>query len=440
MRSQSSSKPLLKRNDAPDAVFFIVAVLLFLASMNLFNKYFYLVFFALAIFIVLGRSTFSVNLWLIVLVLFSCCSLLFNPESLYGITAAIKKFIYPLCYFLGLNILTQRKRSHKNGSIAEEMKRAERLFLSLCVVIAAGIAIHVLLNLLINLEESNRNLIDIWTEQPTSATLHAAMMCLGIGMIPALLLNKSSVRLKVFAAVQLIVFVIFALMLASRTFFVLAALVFVVGIVDVMLHSKSRALLKKILLVLFCIALLLVLIFVANPFGIRTWLEGTNFYQRFFGEYASGLFSDTRLVLKRKYFEKMFSWEYMWGGDALRRAVGGSYAHELYLDTYSADGIIAYVLVIAFVFSSSLRAFRLALGRKGRVSRLSAALILGILVALNVEFFIEPILAGISWLFPTYCLLAGMTDRLSVLARTAENEEARAAGNDHRKEKRRRYI
>ena len=387
---------------------------LLLSSMNFGNKYFYFLFFCFAVLFLLGLPSFRVNGMVLVLFGISISYLLFNPDSAYSVTGFIKQFVYPLSYICGLNCLRQFERSKKGELTDKEYgKIQERGFLLLCFVIALGILVHVILNLYANPDPSDRTIIDFWTGNATSATGNAALLCFGVGMIPALLVNKSGLFGKIFAVVSLAISVVFALILAGRTFFLLFAIVFFATVLfSAYLTRKAK---KAVRIIVICAVAvgIFVLLFSNNAFGLQDAFTGSNFYDRFFGEHANiELNEDGRLERKRMFFDNMFYWENLWGGGALRAASNGKFAHELYLDLLSDAGIIAYVLVIVFVFSRTIRAVKFAFSRESGIAPVTAAIIFGLFLSLNIEFLIEPIIQGMPWLFPTFCLLCGMLDYL----------------------------
>ncbi len=395
---------------------FLFIPCLFLSSLNFINKYFYFLYacFAILFFFLIGMRTFYVNGMVFVLFGISLCYLIFSPDSSYAITGFLKLFVFPLSYICGLNCLRQFEYSKKDKVDEDELwEKRKRGFLLLCMVIAAGLLVHVLLNLYANPEAAGRNIVDFWTKDATSATCNAAMFCFGIGLIPALLLHKSGVWGKLFAAVNIVAFVAFALVLAGRTFFLLFAIVFVSVLFFSSFRERKTKAIWRALLIIVLVTGALTLLYMQNIFGIRELFESSNLYERFFGKYSNiDLTDDTRIRSKQTYFDNMFYWGNMWGGGALRAASNNAYAHELYLDLLSDAGIIAYILSIVFVFSRTVRAVRFAFSQESKISPLISSLIFGIFLSLNIEFFIEPILQGVPWLFPTFCVVCGMVDYL----------------------------
>ena len=161
---------------------------------------------------------------------------------------------------------------------------------------------------------------------------------------------------------------------------------------------------------------LLVVAYQKNLFGIKDGFENSNFFDRFFGKNSTiAIDEDSRLSSKSRYFALMG--EYLWGGGYIRNKLNGAFAHELYLDTYSRAGIVPYILLIVFVFSATFRAIRLVARKELPV--FTNCLILGLFLSINIEFLIEPIMEGVPWLLPLFCILCGMTDYMA----TYSNEQ-----------------
>lgn len=400
----------------------IFSLSLFLSSMNFINKYFYFLFFCFAVLFIFGTRSLYINASVAALFGISFSYLIFNSAAVaYSITGIIKQFVYPLSYLCGLNCL---KLFDGADTEIERAKKREKGFVFLCYVIAAGILAHVILNLSINQSINDRNILDFWGGA-SSATCNAAMFCFGIGMIPALLLNKSGIFGKIFAIGSLIAFLFFALILAGRTFFLLFLIVFVLSLLFSAYKSGDFRKAFRIILIVSVVALVLILLYMQNAFGAKDIFESSNFYERFFGKWAMDLTEDGRSERKLMYYANMFYPENMFGGGNLRLASNNKYAHELYLDLLSDAGIFAYLITIFFVFSRTYRAVRLAANKNSVYSKFFAVLIFGIFLSLNIEFFIEPILQGVPWLFPTFCLVCGMVDYMILKAPTEKGETKR---------------
>ena len=383
-------------------LFLFLSFFLFLSSMNFLNKYFYFIFIAFTVFFFFINKSIAITPTFFLLLFLSFMLILFDTVSVNSILDIIRQFIFPLSYLLGINCINpQTYKAKKNQS------NYEKLFLSFCFIISLGILIHVALNFYTNFDSEDRSIVDFWVNSSSSATGQAALFCFGIGCLPALFLNKSNKGLKIFAFISIFIFSSFALVLAVRTFFVLFAITFLCVFIYFIcvIEDKIRAL--KTFFIILLILALLVALYQNDIFNLKNNFENSNFFERFFGNHSTmDIDEDSRLSNKSRYFAIMG--EFPWGGGHIRDELNGAYAHELYLDTYNRAGIIPYILLIIFVFGSTFRAFRLVANKK--FSILTNCLILGLFLSINIEFMIEPIMEGMPWLLPTFCILCGMVD------------------------------
>ena len=73
--------------------------------------------------------------------------------------------------------------------------------------------------------------------------------------------------------------------------------------------------------------------------------------------------------------------------------------------------IVFYIMIIVFVFGRTFNALKLIKSKK--LSLFTNCLILGLFISINIEFLIEPIVEGVPWLLPTFCILCGMVDYMA---------------------------
>ena len=394
-----------KQNPFSSFVFLFLSVLLFLSSMNFMNRYFYFIFIAFILFFFFNNKSISITPTFFLLLSLSILFIIFDTEVVKTTNDVIRQFIYPLSYILGLNCIKP-----KTYGIENSKNNTEKLFFIFCVITSLGLLIHIILNLYMNWDSTDRNVIDYWVKVESSATCNAALFCFGIGCLPAFFLNKTDKLLKIFSIVSLCVFVLFSLLLAGRTFFILFSITFICVFIYFIfsIEKKSKAL--KVFLIVSLIILLLVILYQNNVFNLKTVFEESNFYDRFFGDNSDvELDEDGRLKKKALYFTLMD--DYFWGGGKLRQAAKTAYAHELYLDTYSRAGFIPYIMMVIFVFGRTFNALKLIKSKK--LSLFTNCLIMGLFISINIEFLIEPIVEGVPWLLPTFCILCGMVDYMA---------------------------
>ena len=89
-----------------------------------------------------------------------------------------------------------------------------------------------------------------------------------------------------------------------------------------------------------------------------------------------------------------------------------SFAHDLLLDAYDEYGVIVFLLLIVILIVGVAHLYRL-LRRTGYGESIKLATLL-ISCAVLLEFTVEPILAGIPWLFSCYCLINGCVTGMNI--------------------------
>ena len=93
----------------------------------------------------------------------------------------------------------------------------------------------------------------------------------------------------------------------------------------------------------------------------------------------------------------------------------GEYAHDILLDTYDQCGIFAFLALIVLFVINIYQTARFVFDR--RFSFNVRLLVLCVSIVFAVEFFIEPILQGITWFFCAFCFMQG------VIANALENAD-----------------
>ncbi len=378
----------------------ITLLLLFFAGMNVGNRYYYFCFVATALFIGLRRS-YVFDLQLIALLLLSLFLVCFSPSTQsFSITATIKPFLYPMAYLVGRNFFMGKQRHDFEGK--------QKQITAICIILSAGPFIHYFINYLLNFDSVERNTVDVWTGTVLSATNQAALACMMLGVAIALLFAKTKLYVKIAAFVSLAVIFLYNLVLSGRTLFVMAAIIVLACVLYSAMETKSVQTVIGIVALLLVVAVIVGIIYAGNLFGIADYIEGSNFYARFFDDTEEDMFSTTRGELKAAYFEH-FS-EGIWGGAHIY-SLTGRYAHDLFLDTYDEAGIFALLAVICFMTRSAYVLLKMLKNRN--CSFAIRLLMLCLYVALYAEFCVEPILQGVPWLFALFCFIHGMFENIN---------------------------
>ncbi len=368
----------------------VILLLLFLGTINVGNLYFYFIFAAASITILLNARSIRIDRIFVVLLLFALCYIIFYPSATNSFKTILKYALYPMCYLLGLNFLAKERETGADD-------RTERQIATAITICAMGMFVHYLLNMSVNFDRLVRNSIDFWTGELMAATGQAGLAILALGVFVAWLFDDG--KKKLYATVGLFLILLYNMVLAGRTLILLAVLL--VGVAFFYNIKNIRAKENgKVLCTVFVVSAVLLIGYAGNWFGVREFILGSNLSERFD---SMDMGFDIRLARRIEYLARFF--DYPFGGGTLRDAIGG-YAHELYLDTYSDAGIFAYILVIVFAVDSFYTAFKII--RNGEVGENLKLLILCVYMAAFLEFLIEPIIQGMPWMFCTFCFLSGL--------------------------------
>lgn len=378
----------------------VVVVFLFAAFMNLITRNYYWTFFAFAVFLITPNRKFELNSSTFSLFLLSISMALFEPERSSSITSFLQCFTFLMAYVIGCGYSPE-----SDGSVACA-KSIEKII----YICAFGLFAHFLLNFFNNFEmmmqegSIERNTIDFWTGEVLSATGQASLACVCVGVSVAILFSKTSGFQKILAVASLLLVVAYNLILAGRTLLVIMAILFFIATVFRSLSLK-RNIVKDVLIVSAIIAVL-VFLYNVDVFGAKSTFENSNFYYRFYEQDARGLAEDPRFEYKLLYLKNFF--KYPFGGSNIRRTTT-HHAHDLYLDGYDQYGIFALLAILVYMISSLIRLFKFL--RYSQVPFRTKQLAFCTYMALNIQFWVEPIMLGMPFLLVAYCLIDGTLSR-----------------------------
>ncbi len=388
----------------PQLFVFLILAFLFLCAVNVFNQAHIFLIAAFLLFAFTPGRKLSMNSTLLLLVVFSFSMVVFNKDVQSGISTIIMAFFYPMSYLIGRTLFLSDVKT------LEDIPPLESKTMSAVCVVAIGTFVHYVLNMLVNIGRSDRNVIEFWSRKELSATGQATFACLIIGVAAAILFSDVSKKKKLLAALALIVVISYNFILAGRTLFVLLAVAVIVSYFYKNL-AVGKGIIKSIVIFIIVFALL-VICYNYNIFNIKTIYENSNFYDRFYGgEYTQDIDADHRMEYKLYYIEHFF--DNVWGGGYIRSQLGHS-AHDLYLDTYDESGIFALLAIVIYILSSWRRMFRCLKSKS--ISLTTKQYVLSIYLVVNIIFFLEPIIRGMPWLLYFYCFIDGLLS--SVLNQT----------------------
>ena len=383
----------------------LVLALLFMAAMNFYAKFFYLAFASLIVLAFFQRKLLISPITFVYLGLGVVMSIYNHGE---GIMSMIKCFAYVALYIVGYN-MTIMKTSGTSNVICYDTKSAEKQGYALLMTVAGGSFAHYVANFIFNYSTNmGRNTNDIWTGEVMAATGQAAMACLMLGLAVAMIFAPPKKMYRVIGILSIVLILAYNLVLAGRTMLVMLVALIVVAIVYVRKAFTSSE--EKFKLIIgFSVAIIAVaIVFAFNIGNLRDFVLSSNFFGRF-GDSVETLTTDAARA-NRKFLYLRNSFKYPLGGLNMRNQFG--YAHDLLLDGYDEYGIIGLILLVS-VLAFGLRELYKLIRYTDYSVQFKLAL-LCVYIAALLEFCIEPILAGMPWLFVCFCLINGCITGMNV--------------------------
>lgn len=274
------------------------------------------------------------------------------------------------------------------------------------LAIVVGSTAHGLLNLGLivskfGLAPSTRLFDDVWTGSVWVATGQATLWVPVVGALPYLLFGRAKRASFIVGCFMLGTALLAAAILASRT---LVGLVLFSLAMAATLMMRGRGSTSRLPL---AIAVAATAGFVACVTVPRAVIENLPLVSRL----ASGqarLGDDPRLERWSYYLDHM--WEYPDGHHVLHQTVG--YAHNMWLDSFDADGAIPFVVLVLFtvaVVVSLIRVARRLPAKDGEV-----LLLLGVVLTWMLQASTEPLIDLAPYLFAAGCGFAGAAAGLAV--------------------------
>ena len=114
----------------------MILLLMFLAALNIVDRYYFCIYIAGALFLLTPNRKLRFNSSVTMLLLFGIAILLFNPSSQTTVLNMLKPFAFVLCYIMGFGLF--QKRQNRELTLLEEEKRVSVV----AYVLAAGTFLH----------------------------------------------------------------------------------------------------------------------------------------------------------------------------------------------------------------------------------------------------------------------------------------------------------
>ncbi len=383
----------------------LVFALLFMAAMNFYAKFFYLAFASLVLLAFFQRKLLISPITFIYLGLGVVMSLYNHDE---GVMSMIKCFAYVALYIVGYN-MTIMKSTGTVNIVGYDNETAEKQGYTLLLMVAGGSFAHYVANFIFNYSTSmGRNTNDIWTGEIMAATGQAAMACLMLGLAVAMIFAPPKKIYRIVGIISIVLILAYNLVLAGRTMLVMLVLLIAVAVIFVRKAFTSSVEKFKLIIGFSVGILVLAVVFAFNIGDIRDFVLSSNFFGRF-GDSVETLTTDAARA-NRKILYLKNGFRFPLGGLNMRNQFG--YAHDLLLDGYDEYGIIGLlflVLVLAFGIRELYKLIRYT-----EYSVQFKLALLCVYIAALLEFCIEPILAGMPWLFVCFCLINGCITGMNV--------------------------
>ncbi len=372
----------------------LIMICIFLSALNFYNYYSYFLFISFILLLMIPSLKIRVNTSSFFLLLLGFSMLLFDPYSQRSLFGMLRALTYVFSYTLGFSFIRSGQTYEKKGTQFKQMLT--------CVV--GGTFLYYLLNLTASIGRGNRNISDIWwsTDVSFAATRMACLACMATAVSVAIFFAYTKFRWKIAAfGLAALIIVYNFWVLAGRTLPLLMLCVIIVAFCFRCHEDKNKTLRNILLAILFVI--LLVVAFNFNFLGMKTAFEHSSFYDRFFGKFSMDINYDKRTSVKLWYLRHMVDYR---SGGSVMSAVRGVYAHDLYLDSYNLAGPLALFGVVCYIIASLSRLKKVLKSKV--ISYNIKQVILCLYTAINIQFFLEPIIQGVPWLLAFYCIIDGM--------------------------------
>ena len=271
---------------------------------------------------------------------------------------------------------------------------------TLIYVLGMSYFAHGVLNLFstTTLSTSSRYVNNIWTGDPTTATLQTTYFIFAISIaVFWIFFKRKFYRLGGICILGAALWN--AMQTASRTPLYLIALTLVGGYTMKQYHSKEKKEFFKntfkLLFILLLSVIVLILLYHNNIFGIKETFESS-----FLGQRLSMIdreIGDTRLEIWIDSFQKLITHPMGYEDE--------EYAHNMWLDMGKETGILTFALLVVYTGMILYRLWKNVYKKKSEGNR--RFLLVFFYAVACVDFMLEPILQGVPFVFISFCMING---------------------------------
>ncbi len=273
------------------------------------------------------------------------------------------------------------------------------------VAIAIGCSIHVLLNILVNINLTNRSeTVDFFTGR-LAATNLGSLNTYIFALLPCLIITKKK-KIKVIGLMIFSLSVIYAFILGTRTtVYALIIMATISTIVYMKKHYSNGITINRLIkwfLIIIAVICIARLMYSINFLNIRTNIEKSTLILRY--NDIETKYSD---IARKRFFKEGFVYlfEHPLGGN---KTSGFNYFHNYWLDVGRIAGIVPVILLIVLDIMLTGHMLKVFIN-KGLDEDFRFALF-GIYICTFINFFMEPIMDGYLDLFYRFTLINGVVE------------------------------
>ncbi len=359
------------------------------------------------IFLFKGRSiSFSFLIIFYIIFLFGALySIFLNYYFDYDILRGYRELFIPITLFtIGFLSMDKKKSVMYNAKLIKNFFITISFFLFLYAIL--NLISH--LNLFGEVLIYERKIYDIWSKELVEATAQGSRLTLITSMlIPWILYRQSFSKVSGICIISCaLISIISTLIMGNRSLLMILGIT--LSITFILYLKQNNNDIKRtvqFLIILFIVAVLCIILFVYDIFGVKTFYESSSLYMRM--EKSSGSwFEDPRvkawiMAFVGLYFNPM-------GGSKTQLEL--SIPHNLWLDIAYTTGVIPFTLIVIITLFYIFLIIRLF--RTDELPESFKIFVCAISIALLLNLMIEPILSGHYVLFMIFMFQLGLIQGL----------------------------
>lgn len=255
-----------------------------------------------------------------------------------------------------------------------------------------GFGVHVILNYIINTNNSRNELIDIYSGTLRSATLSGALNTLIFALLMYFIIMEKRKRNKMIGIFFGIISLIYSFKLGTRTQFII---LFLNSILLSIFKRKKNKIVQifKIILIGIFLSFLIYLLYKYDIFHIFTLIKKTNLGMRYTNKFGTHYSDETRWERFLEGMQNIIL--YPWGKpDQL-------YYHNMWLDVSRVAGIIPFIFITLYTIKIGIRVIKIY--RRRNIEPKNKLIVLLIYIGFIINFSLEPAIEGmfdiVLWFF-----------------------------------------